>query len=185
MADLTLRAVREEHTDDAAQAAVGDCAGPQRLLVGHDGSPASTEALRYAARLACASHGRLTVILALPHVPVGAMLAPVSVPGLEREAREAAERELAQGVAELDLHVSVTTVATCSGLRQALTRAWRSGEHDAVVLAAGGLLSGLCGAARALRRVGVEPIVVGAEPRSGPPLVQRGRPRPAGQARPA
>jgi nucleotide-binding universal stress UspA family protein len=192
MADLTLRAVREEHTGDAAQAAgddaqpaVGDRAAPRRLLVGHDGSPASTEALRHAARLASASHGRLTVILALPHVPVGAMLAPVSVPGLEREAREAAERELAHGVAELDLHVSVTTVATCSGLRQALIRAWRSGEHDAVVLAAGGLFSGLCGAARALRRAGVEPIVVGPGPGPGPALSLRRRPGPAGQARPA
>jgi nucleotide-binding universal stress UspA family protein len=182
MADPTVEAVRAERGGDVA---AGDCTGPRRLLVGHDGSPASTEALRHAARLACASHGRLTVILALPHMPVGAMLAPVSVPGLEREAREAAERELALGVAELDLHVSVTTVATCSGLRQALIRAWRSGEHDAVVLAAGGLLSGLCGAARALRRVGVEPIVVGEEGRSRPPLTLRRRPRPARQARPA
>jgi nucleotide-binding universal stress UspA family protein len=181
MTDLTLRAVREEQTSDAA----ADCTAPRRLLVGHDGSPASTEALRHAARLACAAHGRLTVILALPHVPVGAMFAPVSVPGLEREAREAAERELAMGVAELDLHVSVTTVATCSGLRQALIRAWRSGEHDAVVLAAGGLLSGVCGAARALRRLGVEPIVVGEEPRSRPALPLRRRPRPARRARPA
>jgi nucleotide-binding universal stress UspA family protein len=179
MADLTLRAVREEHIGDVA---ADGCAAPRRLLVGHDGSPASTEALHHAARLACASHGRLTVILALPHVPVGAMLAPVSVPALEREAREAAERELAQGVAELDLHVSVTTVATCGGLRQALIRAWRSGEHDAVVLAAGGLLSGVCGAARALRRLGVEPIVVGAEPQARP--AHRGTP-PAREARPA
>jgi hypothetical protein len=181
MAGLRRWAVREEESRETT----GDCAAPRRLLVGHDGSPASTEALRHAARLACASHGCIKVVLALPHVPVGAMLAPVSVPGLEREAREAAERELAMGVAELDLQVSVTTVATCSGLRQALIRAWRSGEHDAVVLAAGGPLSGLCGAARALRRVGVEPILVGAAPRARPTLRLRRRPRPTREARPA
>ena len=139
---------------------------PRRLLVGHDGSPASTEALRHAGRLACTWHGRLTVVLALPHVPFGAVMAPVSVPTLEEEAQRAAERELCLGVTELSPDVSVTTIVTGAALRPALVRAWRCGEHDAVVLAAGGPLSPLRGAARALRRLGLEPIIVGAPPRS-------------------
>jgi hypothetical protein len=159
---------------------------PRRLLVGHDGSPASTEALRYAGRLACAWHGRITVVLALPHVPFGAVLAPVSVPALEEEARLAAERELCCGVTELAPDVSVTTFVTCAGLRPALLRAWRCGEHDAVVLAAGGPLSALRGAARAIRREGLEPIIVGASPpRRRPVLGLRRRARAARRARPA
>jgi nucleotide-binding universal stress UspA family protein len=158
---------------------------PRRLLVGHDGSPASTEALRYAGRLACTWHGRLTVVLALPHVPFGAVLAPVSVPALEEEARLAAERELCLGVTELAPDVSVTTVVTCTGLRRALVRAWRCGEHDAVVLAAGGPFSAVGGAARALRRLGLEPIIVGAPPRRRPALRLRRRARAARRARPA
>lgn len=158
---------------------------PRRLLVGHDGSSASTEALRHAGRLACAWHGRVKVVLALPHVPFGAVMAPVSVPALEEEARLAAERELCLGVSELAPDVSVTTIVTCAGLRPALLRAWRCGEHDAVVLAAGGPLSPLTGAARALRRLGVEPIVVGARPRRRHGLRPRRRARAARRARPA
>ena len=157
---------------------------PRRLLVGHDGSPASTEALRHAGRLALESHGCLKVVLALPHAPPGAMLAPISVPALEREAQMAAERELTLGVAELDQHVSVTTVVTCACLRRALIRAWRCGEHDAVVLAAGGPLSPLAGAARAMRRLGVEPIVVDAASRRRRVRRPR-RVRPTRRARPA
>jgi nucleotide-binding universal stress UspA family protein len=158
---------------------------PRRLLVGHDGSPASTEALRHAARLARASHGRLTVVLGLPRAPCVATFAPVSMPAVEREAQEAAEDELARAVGELDPDVSVTTIATCQCLRRALVRAWRCGEHDAVVLAAGGPLSSLRSAARALRRLGVEPIVVGAAPRARPKRRRLRRARPAGRARPA
>jgi nucleotide-binding universal stress UspA family protein len=158
---------------------------PRRILVGHDGSPASTEALRHAGRLACAWHGRLTVVLALPHVPFGAVMAPVSLPALEEEARLAAERELCLGVTELAPDVSVTTIVTGAGLRPAIVRAWRCGEHDAVVLAAGGPLSPLRGAARALRRQGVEPIIVGAPPRRLLALRPRRRARAAGRARPA
>jgi Universal stress protein family len=158
---------------------------PRRLLVGHDGSPASTEALRHAGQLAHASHGRLTVVLSLPHAPCGAVLAPVSVPMIEREAQAAAERELTQGVAELDRDVSVTTFVTATCLRRALIRAWRCGEHDAVVLAAGGPLSQLGGAARAMRRLGVEPILVGAEPRRRRVRRPRRRARLTRRARPA
>ena len=110
------------------------------------------------------------------------MLAPVSVPTLERDAQAAAERELTEGVAELDRDVSVTTFVTCACLRRALIRAWRCGEHDAVVLAAGGPLSQLGSAARAIRRLGVEPIVVGASPRR---RRMRSRVRPTRRARPA
>jgi hypothetical protein len=158
---------------------------PRRLLVGHDGSPASTEALRHAGRLACAWHGRVTVVLALPHVPFGAAMAPVSVPALEEEARLAAERELCDGVTELAQDVSVTTIVTCAGLRPALVRAWRCGEHDAVVLAAGGPCSALRAAARAVRRLGVEPIIVGAPPRRRPAVRLGRRARAARRARPA
>lgn len=158
---------------------------PRRLLVGHDGSPASTEALRHAGRLACTWHGRITVVLALPHVPFGAVLAPVSVPALEEEARLAAERELCSGVTELAPNVSVTTIVTCAGLRPALVRAWRCGEHDAVVLAAGGPFSAVRGAARALRRLGLEPIIVGGPPRRRPALSLLRRARAARRARPA
>lgn len=158
---------------------------PRRLLVGHDGSPASTEALRHAGRLARASHGRVTVVLALPHAPAGAMLAPVSVPTLEQEVRAAAERELTQGVAELDQDVSVTTFVTDASLRRAVIRAWGCGEHDAVVLAAGGPLSGLGCAARAMRRLGVEPIVVGAAPPRRPVRRASRRARLNRRARPA
>ncbi|MBD0282358.1 MAG: universal stress protein [Thermoleophilaceae bacterium] len=158
---------------------------PRRLLVGHDGSPASTEALRHAASLARASHGRLTVVLALPRVACAATFAPVSVPTVEREAQEAAEGELARAVAALDRDVSVTTIVTCQCFRRALVRAWRCGDHDAVVLAAGGPLSSRRRAARALRRLGVEPIVVGAAPRSRPARRRRRRTRPARRARPA
>lgn len=159
---------------------------PRRLLVGHDGSPASTEALRHAGELACAWHGRITVVLALPHVPFGAVLAPVSVPALEEEARLAAERELCRGVTELAPDVSVTTIVTCAGLRPALVRAWRCGEHDAAVLAAGGPFSAVRGAARGLRRLGLEPIIVGAPPRRRRPVLSlRRRTRAASRARPA
>jgi nucleotide-binding universal stress UspA family protein len=158
---------------------------PRRLLVGHDGSPASTEALRHAGRLACAWHGRLTVVLALPHVPFGAVMAPVSVPALEEEARLAAERECCDGVSELARDVSVTTIVTCAGLRPALVRAWRCGEHDAVVLAAGGPFSPLRAAARAVRRLGVEPIIVGAPPRRRRVVRIKRRARAARRARPA
>jgi hypothetical protein len=158
---------------------------PRRLLVGHDGSPASTEALRHAGRLACAWHGRLTVVLALPRVPFGAAMAPVCVPALEKEARLAAERELSRGVAELPCDVSVTTMMTCAGLRPALARAWRCGEHDAVVLAAGGPFSQLRGAARGLRRLGLEPIIVGARPRRRLVRLPRRWARATRRARPA
>jgi hypothetical protein len=112
------------------------------------------------------------------------MLAPISVPELEREVQAAAERELAFAVGELDHDVSVTTFVTACCLRRALVRAWRCGEHDAVVLAASGPLSPLAAAARAMRRVGVEPIVVGADaprrqvgrPRRRPRLTRRARP---------
>jgi nucleotide-binding universal stress UspA family protein len=158
---------------------------PRRLLVGHDGSPASTEALLHAGRLACSWHGRVTVVLALPHVPFGAVMAPVSVPALEEEAQLAAERELCLGVRELAPDVSVTSIVTGTALRPALLRAWRCGEHDAVVLAAGGPLSPLRSAARALRRQGLEPIIVGARPRRRLALRPRRRARAAGRARAA
>jgi hypothetical protein len=112
-------------------------------------------------------------------------MAPVCVPALEKEARVAAERELCLGVTELAPDVSVTTIVTCAGLRPALVRAWRRGEHDAVVLAAGGPFSQLRGAARGLRRLGLEPIIVGAEPRRRLVRLPRRRPRAAGRARPA
>jgi len=137
----------------------------RRFLVGHDGSPESSRALTEAARLARARHGRLTVVLAAPRAPRWAVFSPVCMVALEHETRDGARRELASVVESLPARVSVTTVETERSLRSALLDLWRRGEHDAVVLAASGPLCARWSAARALRRAGVTPILVGATPR--------------------
>jgi nucleotide-binding universal stress UspA family protein len=137
----------------------------RRLLVGHDGSPESSRALAEAAWLAEAHHGTLTVVLAAPCAPSWAVFGPVCMVSLAHETRAEASRELARAVAALPGCVSVTTFETERSLRRALLDLWRRGEHDAVVLAAPSSLGTRRSAVRALRRAGVEPIVVGASSR--------------------
>jgi hypothetical protein len=132
--------------------------------VGHDGSPESSRALAEAACLAEAHHGTLTVVLAAPCAPSWAVFGPVCMVSLAHETRVEASRELARAVAALPCCVSVTTFETDRSLRRALLDLWRRGEHDAVVLAAPGALGTRRSAVRALRRAGIEPIVVGASP---------------------
>jgi nucleotide-binding universal stress UspA family protein len=160
----------------------------RRLIVGHDGSRASTRALLHAAALARAEHGRLTVLFAIPRIPRCIVFAPVSYPALEREARAAAERELARGIEAIDPHVSVTTLCTRGPLGAGLIDLWRRGEHDAVVLASGPALCPRTRAARRLLRAGAEPILFPAPERRRRrrwrPMRTR-RTRPARRARPA
>jgi len=159
--------------------------GARRLLVGHDGSPESSDALAEAARLARAAHGRMTVVLAHSHAPQCAVLGPVSVITLDRDVREAAERELARAVRAIDPHVSVTYLQTACSLGRTLVKLWRRGEHDAVVLAQPALLGARRLALWRLRRARVEPLLV------HPPMSAPDRPRslrrrrPARRARPA
>ncbi len=110
----------------------------QRLLVGHDGTAASTHALTQAARMALAEHGCLTVVLALPRVTSCVTGAPVSYMHLQHEVRLEALRTLAQAVEAMPRQLSVTTVATERRLGAALRDAWSSGRYDAIVLAPGG-----------------------------------------------
>jgi nucleotide-binding universal stress UspA family protein len=147
---------------------VGGVLGGQparRLLVGHDGSPESTRALAEAAWLAQAHHGTLTVVLAAPNAPCWAVFGPVCMVALAHETRSEASRELAAAVDRLPADVSVTRLETERPLRRALLDLWRRGAHDAVVLAAPGPLGTRRSTIRALRRAGIEPIVVGASPR--------------------
>jgi nucleotide-binding universal stress UspA family protein len=144
----------------------------RRLLVGHDGSPESSRALAEAAWLAKAYHGKLTVVLAAPCAPSWAVFGPVCMVSLAYETRVEASRELARAVEELPDCVSVTTIETERSLRRALLDLWLCGEHDAVVLAAPSSLGTRRSAVRALRRAGIEPIVVGASPHP-----QRAKPR--------
>lgn len=131
-----------------------------RVLVGHDGSRASSRALARAAELARARHGTLTVVLALPRVARWAAFAPVSVLALEREAQAEAERELARAVRAVHPHVSVTRVGTLRALGRAMADIWARGEHDVVILAAPGRFGPLHAAVGRLRRAGVEPTLI-------------------------
>jgi hypothetical protein len=120
--------------------------------------------LAEAAWLAEAHHGTLTVVLAVPCAPAWAVFGPVCMVSLAHETRVEASRELTSAVAAVPRGVSVTTLETERPLRRALLDLWRRGEHDAVVLAAPSSLGTRRSAVRALRRAGVEPIVVGASP---------------------
>lgn len=145
----------------------------RRLLVGHDGSRASSIALAHAARLARARHGCLTVVLALPRVARWAAFAPVNPLALEREAQEEAEQELTRAVRAIHPCVSVTSVGTRGALGRALVETWQRGEHDAVVLADPFPFGPRRAAVRRLRRAGVEPILIGGPARA--PRVDRRR----------
>jgi hypothetical protein len=129
--------------------------------------------LAEAAWLAEAHHGTLTVVLAAPCAPSWAVFGPVCMVSLAHETRAEASRELARAVAALPGCVSVTTLETERSLRRALLDLWRRGEHDAVVLAAPSSLGTRRSAVRALRRAGIEPMLVGASPHPPPRHARR------------
>jgi nucleotide-binding universal stress UspA family protein len=107
----------------------------RRPLVGFDGSDAAHVALRHAAALARANHGRLTVAFVQNEQPccVWPLVAVAETPQ-ERQRRELDElRAVIDGLAE---DISVVSVVCHGAIGPALVHAARRGDCDAIVIGA-------------------------------------------------
>jgi nucleotide-binding universal stress UspA family protein len=105
------------------------------ILVCVDGSVHSDRALDEAIDLATTSHGRLTILTAIPKPPIWAASPATvgSVESLAEEMRHEAERALAAAVAKVPATISVTTILSEKPVREALMERLRDGCYDLVV----------------------------------------------------
>src|ERR1700735_614832 len=99
------------------------------ILVCVDGSVHADRALDEAIDLATASHGRLTILTAIPRPPMWAA-SPATVGAVEplaEEMKNDAEKALSAAVAKVPQTISVTTVLSEKPIREALMKRLRDG----------------------------------------------------------
>jgi nucleotide-binding universal stress UspA family protein len=110
------------------------------ILVCVDGSVHADRALDEAIDLATASHGRLTILTAIPKPPYWATSPATAgaVEPLAEEMRHEAEKALAAAVAKIPETISVTTVLSEKPVREALMARLRDSCYDLVVMGSRG-----------------------------------------------
>jgi nucleotide-binding universal stress UspA family protein len=110
------------------------------ILVCVDGSVHAARALDEAIDLATASHGRLTILTAIPKPPHWATSPATAgaVEPLAEEMRHEAERALAAAVAKVPDTISVTTILSEKPVREALMDSLRASCYDLVVMGSRG-----------------------------------------------
>jgi nucleotide-binding universal stress UspA family protein len=112
----------------------------RNILVCVDGSVHADRALDEAIDLATASHGRLTILTAIPRPPSWAT-SPLTAPAVEplsAQLRGESENALAAAVAKVPETISVTTVLSEKPVREALMERLRDGCYDLVVMGSRG-----------------------------------------------
>jgi nucleotide-binding universal stress UspA family protein len=112
----------------------------RNILVCVDGSVHADRALDEAIDLATASHGRLTILTAIPRPPAWAT-SPLTAPAVEPlsvQLKREAENALAAAVATVPETISVTTVLSEKPVREALMERLRDGCYDLVVMGSRG-----------------------------------------------
>jgi nucleotide-binding universal stress UspA family protein len=112
----------------------------RNILVCVDDSVHADRALDEAIDMATASHGRLTILTAIPRPPAWAT-SPLTAPAVEPlsvQLRREAEKALAGAVAKVPDTISVTTVLSEKPVREALMERLRDGCYDLVVMGSRG-----------------------------------------------
>jgi nucleotide-binding universal stress UspA family protein len=112
----------------------------RNILVCVDDSVHADRALDEAIDVAAASHGRLTILTAIPKPPIWAA-SPATVGTVEplaEEMRHGAEKALTAAVAKVPDTISVTTVLSEKPVREALMKTLRHGCYDLVVMGSRG-----------------------------------------------
>jgi nucleotide-binding universal stress UspA family protein len=110
------------------------------ILVCVDGSQHAERALDEAIDLAVASHGRLTILTAIPRPPYWAC-SPVTIAGIEPLAHDlerGARAALRRATERVPESVPVTTILSEQPIREALLHRVKTGEHDLVVMGSRG-----------------------------------------------
>jgi nucleotide-binding universal stress UspA family protein len=112
----------------------------RKPLLAYDGSPAADRALDAAIELASGSHGRLTILSAVVHIPYLAYTgaAPEAVAEVRKTCLGDAERVLCRAVDRVPRGISVTKITSSQPIEQALLRQAREGDHDLVILGSRG-----------------------------------------------
>jgi nucleotide-binding universal stress UspA family protein len=117
------------------------------ILVAVDGSKDADDALAQAIDMAESEHTRLTLITAIPEVPMAATIAPGGGALIE-DPRPAAEATLRAARDRVPPDLPVTTILSEKPIRTALIRQIAEGNHDLVVMGSrgrGALRSALLG----------------------------------------
>jgi nucleotide-binding universal stress UspA family protein len=112
----------------------------RKPLLAYDGSPSADRALEAAIELASGSHGRLTILSAVVHIPYLAYTgaAPEAVAEVRKSGLADAERMVCRAVNRVPKGVSVTRITSSRPIEQALLRQAREGDHDLVILGSRG-----------------------------------------------
>jgi nucleotide-binding universal stress UspA family protein len=112
----------------------------RKPLLAYDGSPSADRALDAAIELASGSHGRLTILSAVVHIPYLAYTgaAPEAVAEVRKSFLADAERMVCRAVERVPKGVSVTRITSSQPIEQALLRQAREGDHDLVILGSRG-----------------------------------------------
>ena len=151
----------------------------RNILVAHDGSRHSQQALAEAIDIAQAGHGRLTILTSIRRPPAwantpatAAACAPLAL-DLETESGET----LSSAVAQIPESVPVTKILTHEPVRPALLERIASGHHDLLVMGSrgrGALSSSLLGSVShyALNHSPIPVLIVHAEGDQQPAAVQ-------------
>jgi nucleotide-binding universal stress UspA family protein len=116
--------------------ALADAKGFRKPLLAYDGSPSADRALAAAIEVVSGSHGRLTMLSAVVHIPYLAYTgaAPEAVAEVRRSFLGDAERVLCRAVDRIPEGISVTKITSSAPIEQALLRQAREGDHDLVIL---------------------------------------------------
>jgi nucleotide-binding universal stress UspA family protein len=110
------------------------------ILVCVDGSVHADRALQEAIDLATASHGRLTILTAIPRPPYWATSAMTlsAVEPLARELSQEARQNLRHAVQRVPLSIPVTSILSEKPIREAIMDRLRTGHHDLLVMGSRG-----------------------------------------------
>jgi nucleotide-binding universal stress UspA family protein len=111
-----------------------------KILVCVDGSVHADRALQEAIDLATASHGRLTILTAIPrpsYWATSAMTLPAVEP-LAREMSQEAGQNLRHAVERVPLSIPVTSILSEKPIREAIMDRLRCGHHDLLVMGSRG-----------------------------------------------
>jgi nucleotide-binding universal stress UspA family protein len=110
------------------------------ILVCVDGSVHAERALREAIDLATASHGRLTILTAIPRPPYWAAstVAVAAIEPLASELSQEARQHLRHAVDRVPLSIPVTSILSEKPIREAIMDRLRTGHHDLLVMGSRG-----------------------------------------------
>jgi nucleotide-binding universal stress UspA family protein len=119
---------------------LGEATEFRKPLLGYDGSPAADRALGAAIEVASASHGRLTIVSAVVHIPYLAYTgaAPEAVAEVRRSFLEDAESVLCRAVERLPRGIPVTKIVSSQPIERALLHEALAGNHDLVIVGSRG-----------------------------------------------